>query len=299
MTGLAERATFRQRAFVALQHRLPHHLLSRVVYCAARCTCGPWKNFLIRRFLQAFEVNLAEAAEPEVFAYPNFNAFFTRALRPDARRIDPDARAVVSPVDGTVSQAGRIDDRELFQAKGHHFSLEALLAGDRLLVEAFRDGEFATIYLAPYNYHRIHMPLGGSLTATIHVPGRLFSVNAAMAAQVPELFARNERVICTFDTLCGRLAVILVGALFVGSMSTVWAGDITPAARRLPTLLPALAAPVRLERGAEMGRFNMGSTVIVLMEPGRGRWLDSLRAGVAVKMGQRIGECTRLDDERA
>ncbi len=299
MAGLAERVTFRQRAFIALQHRLPHHLLSRIVHYAARCPYGPWKNFLIRRFLQAFAVNLAEAAEPDTFAYPHFNAFFTRALRPDARRIDPDARAVVSPVDGTVSQAGRIEDRELFQAKGHHFSLDALLAGDRLLVEAFRDGEFATIYLAPYNYHRIHMPLSGSLTATIHVPGRLFSVNAAMTAQVPELFARNERIICTFDTLCGRLAVILVGALFVGSMSTAWAGEITPVARQRPTLLPAPAAPVRLERGAEMGRFNMGSTVIVLLERGRVRWLDSLLAGAVVKTGQRIGECTRLDDEHA
>ncbi len=292
MTGLAERATFRQRAFVALQHVLPQHLLSRVINYATRSTFSPWKNVLVRGFLQAFEVNLAEAVEPDPFAYPSFNAFFTRALRPDARPIDADTRAVVSPVDGSVSQAGRIDDRQLFQAKGHHFSLEALLAGDQLLVEPFRNGTFATIYLAPHNYHRVHMPISGSLTATIHVPGRLYSVNAATVAQVPELFTRNERVICTFDTACGRLAMILVGALFVGSVSTIWAGDVTPAMRHRPTTLPAPAAPVHLERGAEMGRFNMGSTLILVLERSRVRWLDALRPGVAVKMGERIGECT-------
>lgn len=291
MTELAEPATWRQRAFVTLQHVLPQHPLSRLVHRATRSTFGPWKNFLIRCFLKGFDVDLADAAQPDPFAYPSFNDFFTRALRLDARPIDPDSRAVVSPVDGTVSQIGRIDGDRLFQAKGHHFSLEALLAGLRPLAETFRDGAFATLYLAPYNYHRIHMPLGGTLTATIHVPGRLYSVNTTTAAQVPELMARNERVICTFETPCGTLAMILVGALFVGSMSTVWAGEVTPAARRRPVTLPEPSAPVRLERGAEAGRFNMGSTVILLLERGRARWLSSLRAGVAVKVGERIGEC--------
>jgi len=299
MTGLAARANFRQRAFVSVQRILPQHLLSRLVYTAARSTLGPWKNFLIRKFLKGFAVDMSEARQSDPWAYPSFNAFFTRALRPDARPIDTAEMAVISPVDGTVSAAGRIEDQHLFQAKGRRYSLRSLLAGDQALVDPFRDGEFATIYLAPYNYHRIHMPLTGTLTATIHVPGKLFSVNASTASQVPELFARNERVICTFDTACGRLALILVGALFVGSMATVWAGDITPAPRRRTTLLPAQSSPVQLVRAAEMGRFNMGSTVILLIERGRVRWLDSLRSGATVRVGERIGECLRHRDERA
>jgi phosphatidylserine decarboxylase len=291
MSGPAEGATLRQRAFVTLQHLLPQHLLSRLVYRATRSAWRPWKDLLIRRFLRSFRVDMGEAAQPDPFAYATFNAFFTRALRPDARPLDPDSRALVCPVDGTVSQAGHIDDRELFQAKGHHFSLEALLAGERHLVEKFRHGEFATIYLAPHNYHRIHMPLAGVLTATLHVPGRRFSVNATTAAQVPGLFARNERVICTFDTPQGSLAMILVGALFVGSMSTIWTGEVNAASGQGPALLPAPSAPVRLSAGAEMGRFNMGSTVILLVERGRVRWLDSLRAGTEVRLGERIGVC--------
>lgn len=289
MSALADGANLRERAFVAMQRLLPQHLLSRVVYHATRCEGRRWKNFLIRSFLRSFPVDMSEAAQPDPFAYASFNTFFTRALRSDARPIDMDPRTLVCPVDGMVSQAGHIDDQALFQAKGHHFSLEALLAGERASIERFRHGEFATLYLAPHNYHRVHMPLDGILTATIHVPGRLFSVNATTAAQVPELFARNERVICMFETALGGLAMILIGALFVGSMSTVWAGEVTPAARRGPSLLPAPAAPVRLGRGAEMGRFNMGSTVIVLLERGRVRWLEGLRAGATVRLGERIG----------
>ena len=292
MSRAAEGATFRQRAFVALQHLLPQHLLSRIVYRATRSEWPPWKDFLIRRFLRSFQVDMSEAAQPDPVAYPSFNAFFTRALRSDARPVDTDPRALVSPVDGTVSQAGHIDDRALFQAKGHLFSLEALLAGDAALVESYRHGEFATLYLAPYNYHRVHMPLDGSLTATTHVPGKLYSVNATTAAQVPELFARNERVICTFDTPHGRLTLILVGALFVGSMSTVWAGEVTASRQRRPALLPPPATPLRLARGAELGRFNMGSTVIVLLERGRVDWADTLRAGATVRLGEQIGTCT-------
>ena len=291
MSPRREGASFRQRTFVALQHVLPQHLLSRIVYRATRSERPPGKNFLIRSFLRRFPVDMSEALEPDPFAYPSFNAFFTRALRSDARPLDPDPLALVSPVDGTVSQAGRIDDRAVFQAKGHHFSLEALLAGDGALVETFRHGEFATLYLAPYNYHRVHMPLDGELTATIHVPGELYSVNATTAAQVPELFARNERVICSFETPHGRLTMVLVGALFVGSMSTVWAGEVTPSSRRRPALLPPPASPVRLARGGEMGRFNMGSTVLLLLESGRVRWSDTLRAGATVRFGERIGTC--------
>jgi phosphatidylserine decarboxylase len=291
VNGLAARATLRQRAFVSAQHLLPKHFLSRLIHRAARSTVVPWKNFLIRRFLKGFAVDMSEALESDPLAYASFNDFFTRALRPAARPVDPAPLAIVSPVDGVVSAAGRIDGQRLFQAKGHDYSLDALLAGDRELVEAFRDGEFATLYLAPYNYHRIHMPLSGVLTSTIHVPGDLFSVNATTAGLVPGLFARNERVICMFETDHGRLAVILVGALFVGSTSTVWAGEVTPVARRRPTVLPAPSTTVELARGEEMGRFNMGSTVILLMQRGQVRWLESLRAGATVRMGERIGAC--------
>jgi phosphatidylserine decarboxylase len=291
MSRRRDGASFRQRAFVALQHLLPQHLLSRIVYRATRSEWPSGKDFLIRHFVRHFPVDMSEALEPDAFTHPTFNAFFTRALRNDVRPLDPDPLALVSPVDGTVSQAGHIDDRAVFQAKGHHFSLEALLAGDGALVETFRQGEFATLYLAPYNYHRVHMPLDGELSATIHVPGKRYSVNATTVAQVPELFARNERVICSFDTPHGRLAMVLVGALFVGSMSTAWAGEITPATRDRPTLLPPPARPVRLVRGAEMGRFNMGSTVLLLLEHGRVRWSETLRAGTIVKLGERIGTC--------
>lgn len=288
MTQPADRPRLKDRAFVALQYFLPQHALSRIVWRAARSTRPGFKDFLIRGFLRRFAVTMGEAVESDPFAHPSFNAFFTRALKAGARPIAP-APAIVSPVDGTLSQIGRIDADRLIQAKGHDFRLGALLAGDAELVPVFRGGEFATIYLAPYNYHRIHMPLDGELVGCTHVPGRLFSVNTATAAAVPDLFARNERVTCLFETPAGRMAVILVGALFVGSMATVWAGDVTPARRRSATRLPLPTAPVRLTRGTELGRFNMGSTVIVLLEPARARWQADLAVGTTLRVGQPIG----------
>jgi phosphatidylserine decarboxylase len=289
MAGDSQRATWRDRAFVGLQYLLPQHFLSRIVYRATRSTAPGFRNFLVRSFLRAFEVNMHEAIVPDPFAYPSFNAFFTRALRPGARAIDRSPEAIVSPVDGMVSQLGRIDANLLLQAKGHTYSLDALLAGDVALEQRFRGGEFATIYLAPFNYHRIHMPMRGRLESTTYVPGHLFSVNAVTARHVPELFARNERVICTFETDAGVVTMVLVGALFVGSMETVWAGEIAPARRRGVTRLESPTRAVVLERGEEMGRFNMGSTVIVLFEPGRTRWSESLAEGASVRLGERIG----------
>jgi phosphatidylserine decarboxylase len=253
---------------------------------ATRVRARWFKNLLIGGFLKLYDVDLQEAAEADPYRYTSFNAFFTRALGEGRRRIDVEPDAIASPVDGTVSECGRIDGDSLLQAKGRHYTLDALLAAQPW-TRAFVGGSFATIYLAPYNYHRIHMPLDGSLAATVYVPGRLFSVNAATARHVPGLFARNERVLTLFDSAAGCFALVLVGALNVGSMSTVWAGDITPARRRAVTRLPE--TPLSLDKGAELGRFNMGSTVILLFEPGRVAWAALLRAGVAVRFGQRIG----------
>lgn len=280
-------------AFVTLQYLLPHHLLSRIVWLATRIRARPWKNFLIRTFLRHYAVEMSEAAQPDPGVYASFNAFFTRALRDDARPIDTDPHNIVSPVDGTVSEAGQLDSNRLLQAKGRYYTLEELLGGDTALAQRFAGGQFATLYLAPHNYHRIHMPADGKLVSTCHIPGRLFSVNQATAQRVPRLFARNERVVCTFDGEPGRFAVILVGALFVGSMATVWHGDITPTWNRRIRQLPAPLAPVQLARGEELGRFNMGSTVILLFEKGAMNWQPSVAAGATVRLGAPIGRRNR------
>jgi phosphatidylserine decarboxylase len=203
-------------------------------------------------------------------------------VRPIAR----DDRAVVSPADGCISEAGRIDGDRLLQAKGRHYRLAELLAAQPW-ASRFEGGSFATIYLAPFNYHRVHMPLRGELKDTVYVPGRLFSVNALTAQHVPQLFARNERILTLFDTAYGQMALVMVGALNVGSMATVWAGDITPAAQRVITHVPA--GPTTLEKGAELGRFNMGSTVILLFEPDRVHWHPHLHAGREVRLRQFLG----------
>jgi phosphatidylserine decarboxylase len=234
---------------------------------------------------------MSDALEPRPLAYATFNEFFTRALRPDARPAPEDAAAIACPVDGTVSMAGGIDGQRLLQAKGHEYTLSALLAGREDWVQRFSGGAFATIYLAPYYYHRIHMPLAGRLRSAWYVPGQLYSVNATTAARVPGLFARNERLICAFDDPDSGFAMVLVGALFVGSMSTVWHGDVTPTSHRvLRDLLPARdAAPLAAPRGAELGRFNMGSTIILLLPPGRGEWSSRLVPGQVVQVGDTIG----------
>jgi phosphatidylserine decarboxylase len=229
---------------------------------------------------------MAEAVQPDPLRYGSFNEFFTRALKPDARTVAPGPGDIACPADGVISEAGKIDGDRLLQAKGRHYTLaELLVSGSR--ARQFADGAFATIYLAPFNYHRVHMPLRGRLRETVYVPGRLFSVNAATASLVPRLFARNERVLTSFDTAFGEFALILVGALNVGSIATVWAGDITPAARRVPTTLPP--QDVFLDKGAELGRFNMGSTVILLFQKNRARWHEDLRAGATVRLGQSLG----------
>jgi phosphatidylserine decarboxylase len=279
-------AVMRGRLFAWLQYILPQHGISRLVLKATRVRTPWFKNALIRGFLTLFDVDMQDAVEIDALRYPSFNEFFTRALRPETRPFAPAAGAICSPVDGTVSECGAIDGNSLLQAKGRHYTLEDLLAG-RPWARSFEGGSFATIYLAPFNYHRIHMPVSGRLVETWYVPGRLFSVNALTARFVPRLFARNERIVSLFDTQAGAFALVMVGALNVGSMATVWAGDIAPAARRVLTQVPNTG--LTLAKGAELGRFNMGSTVIMLFEPKRARWRASLSSGLEVRLGETLG----------
>lgn len=283
------------RLFVALQYLLPQHLLSRAVHWLARNRTRWVKNALIDNFVVNYRPDLSEAQEPDARKYESFNAFFTRALRPGARPVEPAPDTLVSPVDGVVSQLGRLDGSWLVQAKGLAYTLESLLdEAAPAWGPVFRGGAFATLYLAPTNYHRVHMPLAGSLQSAWYVPGQLFSVNATTAGAVPGLFARNERVVCVFSEGTLSFAVILVGALFVGSMATVWHGDVTPRAprNRAELALNFTDAPLRQEKGAEMGRFNMGSTVILLLPPGRSEWLAPLAAGSRVRVGQALARLT-------
>jgi phosphatidylserine decarboxylase len=274
------------RLFIWFQHVLPQHALSRLVLRATRVRAPWFKNWLIRGFLRLYTIDMDDAVQPDPLRYASFNEFFTRALRPDARSLAKEPREIACPVDGVISEAGKIDGDTLLQAKGRNYTLKELLASCAWAKD-FEGGSFATIYLAPFNYHRVHMPLAGRLRETVYVPGRLFSVNAATASLVPRLFARNERVLTWFDTAFGEFALILVGALNVGSIATVWAGDITPAPRRVTTTLPPQA--VSLDKGEEMGRFNMGSTVILLFQKDRARWHAELRAGATVRLGQSLG----------
>ena len=286
--------SLRDRLFVAMQHALPQHFLSRIVLRLTRIRLRPVKNLLIRSFLRGFTPNMSEASQPNPLQYPSFNAFFTRSLRAGARPIDIDPGVLVSPVDGTVSQIGRLDGSKLLQAKGHDYTLEALLDGAPDWAEGYKGGAFATLYLAPYNYHRIHMPLAGTLRAAWFVPGKLFSVNAVTAAAVPGLFAKNERVVCVFDCVIdGRprsFAMVLVGALFVGSIATVWHGDVAPRSphERVDLPLDASRSPLKLSKGAEMGRFNMGSTVILLLPPDMLDWLPKFASGTRIEVGQML-----------
>jgi phosphatidylserine decarboxylase len=280
------------RLFALLLHILPHHFLSTLMYALTRSEWPALKRLLIRAAIRIYKVDMDIAQEPDPETYPSFNAFFTRALKPEARPLSSEAMAIVSPVDGAVSQAQTIKNGLLFQAKGQFYSLEELLGGDRQWVRRFEDGNFATIYLSPRDYHRIHMPLTGRLIKMIHVPGRLFSVNNACARTIPRLFSRNERVVNLFETDAGPMAVIMVGAIFVASMDTVWSGCVAPRSRGVTDWSYSGDSPesIELEKGTEMGRFNMGSTVILLFGKEAVSWSKSLQAGTEVRMGEMIGK---------
>lgn len=272
------------------QFLLPQHALSRVCYRLARCAWPPLKNFLIRAFCAWFGVDMSTAEKSEPDAYRHFNEFFTRALKPGARPIAADPDAIVSPVDGRISQIGVLTGGEIVQAKNRAYDLESLLAADQEAVSAFTDGRFVTLYLAPRDYHRMHMPVTGKLLRMTYVPGRLFAVNTHTTRVINRLFARNERVISLFATDLGPLALIMVGALNVGGMETVWAGPVTPAPKRAITTTDYREQQIILQRGQELGRFNMGSTVILLFARNRIEWLSRLCADDPVTMGMALGK---------
>lgn len=286
-------ASLADRLFALMLTLLPHHLLSRLMHAVTRCRWAPLKNRLIRWAIGHYGIDMNEAVEPDGERYTSFNDFFTRQLRADVRPVDPESGSVVSPVDAEVSESGIADEGVLVQAKGRYFTLEELL-GDTGLAEIFAGGAYATLYLSPRDYHRIHMPLDGTLERMTHIPGRLFSVNHATTRAVPRLFARNERIVNVFRTPAGPMAVILVGAIFVGSMDTVWSGTVTPAERRISDWRYDGTVPrdVVLSKGDELGRFNMGSTVILLFPRNAVAWSDDLRAGTHLRYGQRIGKLT-------
>jgi phosphatidylserine decarboxylase len=290
--GIAAMAALADLLFALPQYALPHHPLSRLMGYATHSRNRLWKNLFIHWFVHHYRVGMDEAEQADAVAYSCFNDFFTRALKPAVRPLSSEPGTLLSPADGTVSQIGRIDGEAIIQAKGKRFGVTALLGGDQREAERFRGGRFATIYLSPRDYHRVHMPMAGRLRTMTHVPGRLFSVNAATTASVPQLFARNERVIALFETEAGPMALVLVGALFVASIETVWHGVVTPpAGRRIRTWRYEDTAPL-LQRGEEMGRFNMGSTVIVLFPDYGVEWSRGLFPGGAIRMGETIGTVT-------
>ena len=271
----------------ALTYVLPHRLLSSLARRLAYSTNRGLKQWLIDTVTRKFGVDLSEAAEPDPTAYPSFNAFFTRALKPGARTPDADPRAMLMPADGHISQCGAIVDGRIFQAKGQGFTAAQLL-GSEADAAPFRDGSFATVYLSPRDYHRVHMPWTGTLRETVHVPGRLFSVGTDAVASVPGLFARNERLVCHFDTDFGPMVQVMVGALLVSGVETVWSGVEIPAYGDAITRKDYRGKGITLERFAEMARFNYGSTVIVLLPPGVATLSPDLHAESPVRLGQRL-----------
>ena len=275
------------------QYILPHHALSRMMSKLTHCENKAWKNLFIKQIIRHYGVNMDEAKQPDINAYKSFNDFFTRDLKPSARQLTSEVNAIASPADGAVSQAGAISEGEIFQAKGKSYTALDLLGGSEERAKAFNNGVFTTIYLSPKDYHRLHMPITGTLREMVHVPGRLFSVNTATTRSVPRLFARNERVVAIFDTELGPMALVLVGAIFVSSIETVWHGVVTPpSVTSVQTWDYKENAPT-LKMGEEMGRFNMGSTIIVLFANNKVQWDSEFVADKIVKLGEMIGK--RID----
>jgi phosphatidylserine decarboxylase len=279
-----------QEVLTKLQYILPHHTLSKMMSKLTHCENKIWKNLFIKQIIKHYGVDMNEALEQDINSFKSFNDFFTRELNPAVRPLTTTPNAIACPADGSVSQVGKINDGEIFQAKGKSFTATDLLGGDPARAEPFNNGIYTTIYLSPKDYHRLHMPLTGTLREMVHIPGRLFSVNTATTQSVPGLFARNERVAALFDTDAGPMALVLVGAIFVSSIETVWHGVVTP-----PSITSVRSwkyhenAPV-LKIGQEMGRFNMGSTIIVLFGNNKAKWDSNFTAEKVVRLGEHIGD---------
>lgn len=278
------------KLFVLSQYLTPQLTVSRLAGRLADNDGAPaLKNRVIKWFIGRYGVDMSEAVESDPTNYPSFNAFFTRALKPGLRPLAEGEKTLISPVDGTISQLGRVSGDRVFQAKGQSYSLNELLGDDEERTQKFTGGEFSTIYLAPSDYHRIHMPVAGTLREMIHIPGKLFSVNPVTAASVPRLFARNERVVCTFDTEAGPMALVLVGAMIVGSVETVWSGVVIPGSGLVTTTRYEGEQARRFAKGEEMGRFRLGSTVIMVMPKDLVRWNGDQVSGKKVRMGEAFG----------
>ena len=276
--------------FALIQHCLPKQWLSRRMGSLAETKFKPVKYLFIFIFIKIFKVNMQEAELTSVSSYVNFNDFFTRALKPETRPVCGEQEEIACPADGTISQLGDIDGGCILQAKGKEFTVTELLGGDEYLSQNFAGGKFLTVYLSPKDYHRVHMPYGGQLQTMVHVPGSLFSVNKATTENISRLFARNERVVSVFDTVAGPMAVVMVGAMIVASIETVWAGQITPYQKIIRiSHYPENREEINLTKGEEMGRFKLGSTVVVLFGPDMVEWDTEFAAGASVKMGQRLG----------
>ncbi|SPL69201.1 archaetidylserine decarboxylase [Acinetobacter stercoris] len=273
----------KKQIFIQAQRVVPQQSLSRVVGKIAASENPIVKNLAIQAFKTQYGIDLSIAEQTDALKYKSFNEFFTRALKQGMREIDSDPFSVVSPADGAISQIGKVRDGDVFQAKGQSFSVEKLI-GDPQLAEPFKQGEFATVYLSPKDYHRVHMPFAGTLTETLYIPGELFSVNQTTAENIPGLFARNERMVCLFDTELGRMAVVLVGAMIVAGIETVATGKVKPTGR-----LELNHHNLKLEKGSELGRFYLGSTAVVLFEKDRIVWDEAFKANSKVVMGERLG----------
>ena len=273
----------KKQIFIQTQRLVPQHKLSRVIGKVASSENPLVKNVVISAFKTQYGIDMSIAEQGNALKFKSFNEFFTRSLKDGVREIDTDSRSIVSPADGAISQLGKIEAGDIFQAKGQSFSVEKLIA-DPQLAEPFKNGEFATVYLSPKDYHRVHMPFAGTLTETLYVPGELFSVNQTTAENIPGLFARNERMVCLFDTELGRMAVVLVGAMIVAGIETVATGKVKPTGR-----LELNQHNLFLEKGAELGRFYLGSTAVILFEENKIQWDETFKANSTVVMGEKLG----------
>lgn len=287
----------KQKLLASLFYILPHHAISWLMFKLARIRWTPLKNFIIRTYTDLNPVMMHEAVEEDMFAYESLNAFFTRALKPECRPFDENEKNWLCPVDGSVSQAQAIKDGRIFQAKGQEYSLLELVGGDKNLEKVFKDGQFATLYLSPRDYHRIHMPTTGTLKHMQYIPGRLFSVATFVVENIPRLFARNERCVCYFETDQGPMAMILVGAINVSAIETVWHGLITSEAKKIKRF-DYSDENIVLNRGDEMGRFNLGSTVIVLATDEM-KIDQNMTAEAEIKLGQCLATPNQVTQRKA